>query len=125
MTMLKRTLSLFGIGFFVCFVSMALVSVQSQADITGTGAAVQAHPSAGQARWVQVIAQTGNAAAVRVGGSTVSATNGIPVAAGAGFFFPPIPVDQGQPVSTNNYYDLTSIYVYVGSGDKVSVIWGY
>jgi hypothetical protein len=99
-----------------------LIVVTGNADITGTAAAVQAS-SSGTARWVQVIALTGNSAVIRCGGSTVSATVGTPVAAGGGLFYPVMAVDSRQAVN-QHYYNLAGIYCYVGSGDKVNFSWG-
>lgn len=99
-----------------------LITITGNADVTGAAAAVQASAS-GTARWIQVIAPSGNSAVIRCGGSTVSATVGAPVAAGGGFFFPAMPVDERQAVN-QHYYNLASIYCYVGSGDKVNFLWG-
>lgn len=84
------------------------------ADITGTGATVQIAVS-GNARWVQIIADAANTAAVRTDQtSSVSITNGAKIPAGGGFMYP----FQGQN------YALANIYVYIANGDKISVIWG-
>lgn len=99
-----------------------LIVVTGNADVTGTAAAVQVSAS-GTARWLQVIAPSGNSAVIRCGGSTVSATIGAPVAAGGGLFYPAMPVDTRQAVN-QHYYDLSKIYCYVGSGDKVNFSWG-
>jgi hypothetical protein len=111
MTMQKRILSL-----LLLFLSAAsaLQAVCPSADITGTGATIQLAVS-GSARWVQIIADSSNTAAVRTDqSSTVSATIGAKVPAGAGFMYP----FQGQN------YSLANIYVYIASGDKISVICG-
>lgn len=100
--------------------SSALIRPYTMADITGTGAAVRIQTS-GTARWVEIVAQAGNAANVRFGDSAVTAARGIPIVPGAGQFLPFIPPRTGMNAS--NLYDLSSIYVYVASGDKVSVIW--
>lgn len=99
-----------------------LIVVTGNADVTGTGAAVQASTS-GSARWVQVIAPSTNGAVIRCGGTTVSATVGAPVAAGGGLFFPAVPVDSRLSTS-QFYYNLANIRCYVGSGDKVNFSWG-
>ena len=88
-------------------------TVATLADITGTGAAVQISAS-GTARWVQFIAPTTNTAVVRCGDSNVSTSRGLPIAAGAGQFFP----FQAQ------VYNLSSIYCYIANGDKISIALG-
>lgn len=91
----------------------SLVAEGTRTEITGTGVAVQI-ASSGTARWVQVIADAANTAAVRTGDSTVNSTSGAKIAPGGGFMRPP----QGA------LYGLQSIYVFVATGDKVSVLWG-
>lgn len=98
------------------------ISVATAADITGTGAQVQVYPSGGLARWVQIIAPGANAAVVRVGDASTSATVGLPIAAGGGFMLPPLPID-GRESSSAHFYNLANIYVYVANGDKVSIIY--
>lgn len=90
-------------------------------DITGTGATV-ALATSGTARWVQLTAASTNAALVRWGGPSTSATQGSFIAAGGGQFVPPLPMNQNAPVQ--NFYALSNIYVYIASGDKVNVTYG-
>lgn len=127
---MKRLLRIIVLLAVPVLTTYGLVQPFSGTDKSGTSSAQQVAAS-GYARWVLfVTCQTGtvgctaNANAVRVGGSNVSSTVGAPIAPGGGLFFPPVPVDFQQPVQTNNYYDLTAIYVYVVTGDKVSVLWG-
>ena len=84
------------------------------ADLTGAGAAVQLSTTNITARWIQVIV-TGSGTA-RFGGSTVTASLGLPVATGGGFFFPPV-------IETNGAvpYSLASIYAYIPVSCTVSV----
>jgi hypothetical protein len=85
------------------------------ADIVGAGAAVQLASPNITARWVQfVVSGTGT---VRIGGSSVSATLGLPVAAGAGMFLP-IQTADGQSTSP---YSLAGLYAYVPVGATLSV----
>lgn len=124
---LQLGLAVIAIGVLVgvVFISPYSASVQAQnistvtsaADITGTGAAVALQASSTRARWVQIVCLTGNSAVVRVGDSSVTASRGIAVAAGSGFMFP---IQQ----STNQYYDVSTLYAYIGSNDKVTIIWG-
>lgn len=99
-----------------------LIVVTGNADITGTGAAVQVSAT-GTARWVQIIAPAANGAVIRCGGSTASATVGAPVAAGGGLFYPVMAVDSRQAVN-QHYYNLAGLYCYVANGDKVNFSWG-
>lgn len=93
------------------------LTVSTVADITGDGS-VHALPLSGTARWVQIVASTSNAAAVRIGDSNISSSRGIPVAAGAGYLLP------ASNYALGNYYNLASIYYLAQSGDKISVEWG-
>jgi hypothetical protein len=83
-------------------------------DITGDSAT---HPLAtsGNARWVQIIAGSGNGSVVRVGDSSTSATRGLPLAPGGGLFLPVLPGGLN--------YKLSAIYYYAVSGDSLSVMW--
>ena len=99
-----------------------LITVTSAAQVTGSGAAV-AVAASGTARWIQVLAVTGNSATVNCGDTNVSTTRGILIAAGGGFLFPPMPPDPR--LSTNqNYYSLAAVKCYVANGDKVNFLWG-
>jgi hypothetical protein len=97
------------------------VKPTSAADITGDAATHQLATS-GQARWVLFIAQSGNAAVVRIGDSQVSISRGAPISAGAGLLFPALGVDQRE-ASAEHLYDLSAIYYYAATGDKLSVLW--
>lgn len=83
------------------------------ADITGTGAAV-AVAGSGSARWCQLQAPSTNTADVRWGDSNVSSSRGAGIAAGGGQMTP----YQAQ------LYNLSSLYVFVASGDKVRITCG-
>lgn len=98
-----------------------LVIVTSSVQVTGSGAVV--HPAAsGTARWIQVNAITGNSATVNCGGSTVSTTIGVPIAAGGGMFLPPMPFDS-RLATNQSYYSLATVSCYVANGDKVNFTW--
>ena len=86
------------------------------ADFTGAGAAVQLSTNANiKAKWIQVIADPGNSAAIRFGDATTSATVGLSIAKGAGY---------NTPTCGNCVYQLTAHYLYIANGDKVYVAWG-
>jgi hypothetical protein len=91
-----------------------LPALGTRTEITGANAAVQV-ASAGIARWVQFVADPANTSAVRLGDASVTATTGVRIAPGAGQMLPP------QEPGT---YRLSDLYVYVATGDKVSVLWG-
>ena len=112
----------------VLFLALTVITAAQTATIatlptiTGDGAAHQLATS-GSARWVQFVATTGNAAAVRVGDSLTSATRGIPVAAGGGWLFPPMPVDTRMSGQAS-LYKLSTIYYYAASSDTLNVVIG-
>lgn len=87
------------------------------ADITGDGSAHKISSTPIAARWIQIVAITGNSAVVRIGDSNVGSSRGTPVAAGGGFMMPP-------PNSSFPSYDLSQVYYYAANGDKLSVTWG-
>lgn len=98
-------------------------TVQTFPDITGTGATVQIATS-GSAKWVQLITPSGNAGVARWGDSSTTSSRGGQLPAGSGQFFPPIPATNGG-ATQSQLYNLAAIYVYVGSGDKVTVVVGH
>ena len=103
--------------------SAGAVTVVSVVDVTGDGSAHKLQSSAVTARWVQIICSTSNVSAVRLGSSTVSSTQGAPLAAGGGFMLPPIAPAPGTK-NADVYYDLSTIYYYAAAGDKFSMILG-
>lgn len=110
---MKRALRLWLILFvgLACF-AQTTSNLGTIADITGSGVAVALTPGVHvYAHWIQIVCPSGNSAVVRWGDSNVSSTRGAQCAAGGGQFLP-----ASGPV-----YDLSAIYVYIGSGDKVSV----
>lgn len=101
----------------------AQITLKSQADVTGTGAA-QALVGPANARWVQMVAPSANASVVRWGDSLITTSRGAIIAAGAGQMLPAFaPATGGSSQST--LYDLTRIYVLVQIGDKITVTWGF
>jgi hypothetical protein len=94
----------------------------SVSDYTGTAATIQLFPAGGGARWVQLIAPTGNAATVRWGDSTTSVSKGGMIAAGGAMFLPPLSNDDRES-SYVHLYDLSKLYAYIATGDKLTVIW--
>jgi hypothetical protein len=86
-------------------------------DITGTGANVCLATS-GTARWIQIIAPSGNSAVVRLGYGATS-SRGAAIAAGGGFFFPPLTRQDLAPVQ--NVYALAETCMYIANGDSVTV----
>jgi len=89
-------------------------SMYSIPDITGTGATVALTPGVHTlARWVDVSALSTNASLVRFGDATVNVNQGTPIYPGGNNHLQP-----GGP-----QYDLSQIYVFIASGDKVAVTW--
>jgi hypothetical protein len=112
------------------FILLALIAVAAlcqqaviatQADVSGDGA--NHAIGTGPARWIQFIAPTTNAAVVRIGNSSISSTQGSPMAAGSGFLMPPLDQGQGSPQAAR--YNLANVYYRVAIGDKLSISWGY
>ena len=81
-------------------------------DISGASTTTQLSTTLG-CDSLQLIAPAANSASVRWGDSSTSSTRGGVVPAGGAQFFPP---------SSSNYYLLSSIYVYVATGDKLQFV---
>ncbi len=90
--------------------------VHNIADVTPGGVAVALKSSRTPCNWLQVICPSGNAAAIRIGDSTTSATSGLALPAGSGQMFPAI--------SDTQYLDLALVYIYGTTTDKVSIVYG-
>jgi hypothetical protein len=90
--------------------------IHNVADVTPAGVAVPLAVTRTACNWLQVICPTGNAAAIRIGDPSTSATSGLAIPAGGGMLFPPIGDDQ--------YLDLALIYVYGTTTDKISAVYG-
>lgn len=98
------------------------VKMKDIADVTGTGAAVQVFgASAGYARAYTIKALAANSADVRCGGSTVTASRGADLAAGQSIMWGPLSPDPTSPAGSMVIYDLSTVYCFIGSGDKVSL----
>src|SRR6266702_1977275 len=90
--------------------------IHTIATITGANAAVAiSTDSTARASWVQVIAGSSNSGSVMFGDSTVSSTQGLPIAAGGGY---------NTPACNTCVYTLNAVYVYVWTGDKAYVACG-
>lgn len=117
---------LLSIGLLIASIATGANTLVTLTDITGSGAAVQLStacpsttPSCSSTAlidWIQIIAPSGNSAVVRFGDSTVSSSNGLPIAAGGGYT---TLYHLGSP------YTLGQFYVYIANGDKVSAAYSY
>lgn len=87
--------------------------------LVGDGAAHPISDGTGPnaAKFVQTILPSDNSAAARLGGSEVSSTVGAPIPAGAAQMLPPI-------AELMDFYDLTAVYYYLGSGDTMDLLCG-
>jgi hypothetical protein len=87
-------------------------------SLTLTGAATQATITAdtSKAKWVQLLADSGNSAAINIGGPEVSATAGFPLAAGASQFLPSVS-------DLFEFYQFNKSYYYAANGDKLHVLY--
>lgn len=107
----------------LCFLLFLAASLYSQtligtiSDITGDGSAHRLSTTSIGARWVQIVALSGNGAVVRIGDSNVGSSRGTPIAAGGGFMLP-------TPNGGFPSYDLSTIYYYAANGDKLAVTYG-
>ncbi len=109
--------------------SQGTAVIHTLADITGDAATHAVFSTGGTARWVSIVTcgstncASANASPVRIGDSNTSATRGQPIAPGGSFFLPVLASDtrEGQ---TMHLYNLSSIYYYAATGDKISVAWG-
>jgi hypothetical protein len=93
-------------------------------DITGTGVKAQlitllkvggvaVSQSSWISKWYQAVMLTATGTS-RIGNSTISSTNGIPIGApNNGQFAPPI-------AQAADFYDLSEVYVLIKSGDVMS-----
>lgn len=88
--------------------------VTSLADLAGNNAAQQI-ATVGVGYWVQITAPSTNLSVARCGDVNVSATRGNYIAAGAGQMYPPV----------GYAYNLSSIYCYVATGDKVTLTYAH
>lgn len=89
--------------------------------ITGDGSVHPISATSQLAKWVQIVAEVvgSSATPIRVGGSGVSSTEGIPLGATtAAMFFPQNPYDP------MDLYDLGQMKYYAASGDSFSVMYG-
>ncbi len=109
-----RTLRRFCSLFLLCITLYAQILIVSPAEITGDSAA-HALGTSGVARWIQIIAPSGNSAVIRIGDSNTSASRGLPIAPGGGIMLPPTSQAPG--------YDLTRVFYYATTGDKVNIAW--
>ncbi len=116
---MTRVVSLF---ILVALLSAQTVRTVTVTDITGDSATHQLQTS-GTARWVQLSAPSGNGSAVRIGDASTGSSQGTAMVPGAAFMYPPIPADNDRGASSEHLYDLSSIYYYAATGDKVTVQW--
>lgn len=104
-----------------CLVVLFALSLLAQTRITvpveiNCDSTSHAVSTSGLVAWVQVIAPAANAAVVRFGDLSVGASRGFPIAAGGGYNTPVLP--PGSP-----RYDLTQLFYYCTTGDKIDIGW--
>ena len=92
----------------------------TRADVSGASTTVQISTT-GSARWVQLLVPSTNTGVSRWGDASTTVSRGGTLPAGSGQMLPPLPVASGNQVQL---YDLTSIYVYVATGDSLTAVWG-
>jgi hypothetical protein len=82
--------------------------------ITGTGAVVRVATVDTPASSVQFTAPAANSGIARIGDATVTSSVGEALPAGSGQYFPP---------RAPGAWSLSNFYVYVASGDTVTILW--
>ena len=101
------------------------MTVHTIANITPGGTATRIATS-GAARWILFTVPAGNSGVIRVGDSSVSATQGAAVGAAStatSLLFPPLPVNH-ELRAADQLYDLSTIYAYGTSSDTVGITYG-
>lgn len=104
----------------LAWVSQASIAVVTIADISGTGTAT-AIAASGSATWIQFVAPAANSAAVRIGDANITTSRGTPIAAGGGFFLPPVTRGPFDNQNSDTKYSLPVTYYLIQSGDKLSI----
>lgn len=118
--MLKRLLTL---AFVFAALVLSQVNIQTVADLTGDGSVHPLSSTSTTARWIQLVAPSGNSAVVRWGDANISTTRGAVIAPGGGQLIPPFaPATGGSSIST--LYNLSKIYYLAANSDKLTVTWG-
>jgi len=90
--------------------------IHNVADVTPAGVKTALKAARTPANWLMVSAPTGNAAPIRIGDSTTSATSGFLIAPGATFTL--------LPISDDAYLDLAGVFIFGTTTDKLSVMYG-
>ena len=96
------------------------VQSYNNGDMTGTGAVI-AFAASGTAIYADAVAVSGSG--IRCGATNaVSATVGIPVAAGGSYHWSALPIDPRQATG-QHYYSLSALGCYVPNGAVVNLSW--
>ncbi len=92
-------------------------------QIIGTGAVVRlstafpTQPLVPKGKWINYQAKSDNSNPALIGGAEVTSTVGFPIYPGATNFDPPVS-------ELTDFYDLTTIFVFVAAGDVLYVRFG-
>lgn len=107
----------------VCFgQQLQVASLATIPDITGTGALVAITPGTPTyARGIQITCPSTNSANVYWGDTNTSATRGSMIAPGGGQYIPSPTPRSSQPSPNGAVFDLSTVYLFIGSGDKVKI----
>lgn len=95
-------------------------------DISGASTTVQVSAAVsytGSCIWIQLQTPSTNASTVRVGDSATTSTRGLILPAGSGMYVPTRPINDQLTVQNQLHY-LTNFYVWVATGDKLTVTCG-
>lgn len=99
----------------LCLALFCQTLVVSTVEIT-CDSATHALGTATNALWVQLVAPSGNSAVVRWGDSNTSTSRGAIIAPGGGQMLPVVP-------GRIQAYDLTKIYQFCTTGDKLELVY--
>ena len=91
--------------------------VNNLADITGDGAGHPLVTDSRKGKWILLVADPANGAAVRVGGPNTAANVGTPVAPGGSLTLPTIS-------DVMEFYPLVLVRYFAADGDKLYVSYG-
>ncbi len=98
-----------------CLAILCQTLVVTTAEIT-CDSATHALGTATNAVWVQMVAPSGNSAVIRWGDSNTATSRGAIIAPGGGQLLPAV-------AGRIQGYDLTKIYYYCTSSDKLEVVY--
>jgi hypothetical protein len=123
MIRLLRRFTLLLVCAVACLAQSGTVTVTPLPDVVGASTTTQL-ASSGSCKFVIIIAWPTNTGTVRVGDSTTTSSKGATLPPGSGLMLPALPSFLGQVSSGQQSYDMTKIYFWIATSDKISVLYG-